>query len=148
ARLIIIAVLGLIIVGGIFLVMTSNQQGGVAPVSPNVVAEAPAPQRELSPSDQLIAVAPSTPATEDTVAPTTDETPAPQSEVSDVAPSQPAPVAEAAPEVAAPVEPAPVKATPVEAVKPASPTKAAVVPQAGGAYVVQLLALRDDASAR
>ncbi len=142
ARLIIVAVLGLIIAGGIFLALTSNQQGGVAPVSPDVVAQAPAPQRELSPSEQLIAAAPSAPMTADTVAPTTDETPAPQDEVSEAAPSEaaqtPAPAAEAAPEAVAPVE----------AAKPATLAKAAVVPQAGGAYVVQLLALRDDASAK
>lgn len=148
-RLIIFTVLGLIIAGGIFLAVTGNQQGGVAPVSPDVAAKTPAPQddpqNELSPKQQLIDAAQGkaeTPATSTT--PPSTETPASPNETTQAAPREadeapaPAPVAEAAPEAAAPVK----------TVEPAAPAKVAVSPQAGGAYVVQLLALRDEGSAR
>lgn len=165
-RLIIAIVLGIIIVGGIFLAMSGGEKGEVAPVSPNLMSEAPttneapatpapaasAPAEEISPAEQLRAAAmghgeggtaettspePAAPAP----APAPAETAAAPEAATPAAPAAeaPAPVA-AAPEPAAP-------AAPVEAAKPAAP-KPAPTPQAGGAYVVQLLALRDEASAK
>ena len=159
-RLIIAIVLGIIIVGGIFLAMSGGEKGEVAPVSPNLTSEAPttteqptapapaasAPEEEISPAEQLRAAAmgngenagettspePAAPAPAETAATPEAAPAAPAAET-------PAPVA-AAPEPAAP-------AAPVEAAKPAAPAPA-TTPQAGGAYVVQLLALRDEAAAK
>ena len=163
-RLIIAIVLGIIIVGGIFLAMSGNEKGGVAPVSPDLLSEAPAPAEqmappaetesqpeEMSPTEQLQAIA------RGDMESTTDTPPAKETMPVEPAPTIAAPTSDAAtpvtqapvaeaPVAEAPVTEAPVPA-PVETVKPAAPAKA-VTPQAGGTYVVQLLALRDEGAAR
>jgi cell division protein FtsN len=92
-----------------------------------------------------------TPETE-TLATQPVEPPAPAADApATVAPTAETPAVEApAPQSSAPT--APVEAVeapaPVKAAEPAAPAKPAATPQAGGAYVVQLLALRDEASAK
>jgi len=157
-RLVIVAVLGLIVVGGIFLAFSGGEKGAVAPVSPNLVSEAPAPSNtmtppaapqnapeEMSPAEHLRSLANGDLENSSEAAPTASTTPPatgetePQPEATPPAPVAPA----AAPEAVAPME----TAKPVESAKPATPAKM-VTPQAGGAYVVQLLALRDEGAAR
>lgn len=175
-RLIIGAVLGLIAVGGIFLSMSGKSERGVAPVSPDIVAQAPAEAPVTTPAEPSTS-APDTsamvpPAVDEdiTEAPTSQDAnvpslplaePAPADHASvDHAPADLRPGAETAqlPQAAAPVEPAApaveVPAAPVEAAKPvqsAAPAQkpaAAVKASSKGAYVVQLLALKDEAAAR
>jgi hypothetical protein len=143
-RLIIVAVLGLIIVGGIFLAVTGNEpDNSVAPVSPDIVAqtaETPEPATPAAPADNAVP---------ETLSATTSETPAPdamRTTTPDTAPEAQA-EAPAAETPAIEVPSAPVKAPePAAEATPAAP--AAVKPQSGGAYVVQLLALQDKAAAR
>lgn len=156
-RLIIAVVLGIIIVGGIFLAMSGGEKGEVAPVSPNLTSEAPT-TTEQSTAPAPEASAPASPATEqpstaamgngesatettspEPAAPAPAETAAAPEASTPAAPATEVPAA-AAPEPAAP-------AAPVEAAKPAI-LAPAVTPKAGGAYVVQLLALRDEAGAK
>ena len=158
-RLIIAIVLGIIIVGGIFLAMSGNEKGEVAPVSPNLMSEAPtateqpaapaasAPVEEISPAEQLRTAAMGN--AESTAETTSPEPAAPAPAEATAAPEASAPAAPAA-EAPAPVAAAPepaAPAAPIEAAKPAAP-KPAATPQASGAYVVQLLALRDEAAAK
>lgn len=140
-RFVIVAVLGLIIVGGIFLAVTGNEPNSVAPVSPNIVSEAPAPTTPAPADVASNDVVPETVTTApESVAPVAEapvvETPAPEVET---------PVAEAPAPAAIEVPVAPVKAA--EPVAPAAPAQA-TAPQSGGAYVVQLLALQNEAAAR
>jgi len=155
-RLIIAIVLGIIIVGGIFLAMSGGEKGEVAPVSPNLTSETPTtseepaapapaasqPEEEISPAEQLRAAAMGD--HESTTETTSPEPAAPAPTETEAAPEAAAPAAPAA-EAPAPVAATPEPAAPVEAAKPTAP---AVTPQAGGAYVVQLLALRDEAAAK
>lgn len=156
-RLIIAAVLGVIIVGGIFLATTGNQERGVAPVSPDIAAQAPAPAETpapaTAPSDQAAPAAPET---------LTTVPAAPGQSAMQQPPSELRPGAESAPPSAAPAAPsAPtssvpaieVPTAPVEAAKPveeAAPAEkpVAAAPSSKGAYVVQLFALKDEAAAR
>jgi hypothetical protein len=145
-RFVIVAVLGLIIVGGIFLAVTGNEPNSVAPVSPNIVSEAPAPAAPAPADVTSNDVVPETVTTApESVAPVAEapvvETPV----VATPAPEVETPVAEAPAPVAIEVPVAPVKAA--EPVAPAAPAQAST-PQSGGAYVVQLLALQDEAAAR
>jgi cell division protein FtsN len=152
-RLVIGAVLGIIVIGGILLTLSSRTDRGVAPVSPNITAEqAPAPSA-VEPSApaapqqpeaaQQQAAAPETPPAAPQAA--TPETAAPQAVVPQAtAPAPAAPensAAVAAPEPAAPA-PAAEEARTVE--KPAVTAK----PASKGAFVLQLQSLRDEKSAR
>ncbi len=145
SRLIITAILGLIIIGGIFLVVSGNQPDSVAPVASDIVAQAPeaaAPvANDVAPLAEPEAV-PETLSTEaesaDAVATAPEAEPAPAAE--EPVAEAPAPVAET-PAIEVPV--APVKA----AEEPAAPAPVKVTAQGGGAYVVQLLALQDRSAA-
>jgi cell division protein FtsN len=152
-RLVIGAVLGIIVIGGILLTLSSRTDRGVAPVSPNITAEqAPAPSA-VEPSApaapqqpeaaQQQAAAPETPPAAPQAA--TPETAAPQAVVPQATAPAPAapenPAAVAAPEPAAPA-PAAEEARTVE--KPAVTAK----PASKGAFVLQLQSLRDEKSAR
>ncbi|MCE9648255.1 MAG: SPOR domain-containing protein [Parvibaculum sp.] len=173
-RLIVGAVLGLIIVGGIFLVMT-GKEGGVAPVSPDITAQAPEMQAPATPETQM-------PVTPESAAPetlttvpaapgqSTAEAPAPSapgSATNSTTPSAPADLRPTTPVEGAPVESAPqapavppvasveVPSAPVQAAKPVEeaapaekPAAVAAKPSSKGAYVVQLFALKDEAAAR
>ncbi|HEY4344825.1 MAG TPA: SPOR domain-containing protein [Parvibaculum sp.] len=176
-RLIVGAVLALIVVGGIFLVMTGKERG-VAPVSPEIATtQTPAAETSAAETPAAGAVTPTTPATSaapetlTTVpaapgqsvaeAPATAETPAAGSSApADLRPSAPvesAPV-QSAPQAATPAVPpvasvdvptAPVQAAkPVEDAAPVQKPAAAAKPSSKGAYVVQLFALKDEAAAR
>tara|TARA_R110000824_G_scaffold118960_14_gene272090 strand:- start:212227 stop:213156 length:930 start_codon:yes stop_codon:yes gene_type:complete len=158
SRLIIIAVLGVIIVGGIFLAMSGTQTNSVAPVAENIVPRTEEPSAPVqmteatdSASGQSEVTAKDASAGDtSTVDGVPEESkalqPATPDDVADAVvaetPAAPLPIEETKPvaEAKSPVEaPAPVaKAEPVAAAKPLT----------GGAYVVQLLALRDEASAR
>lgn len=158
-RLIVGAVLGLIVLGGIFLVM-SGKERGVAPVSPEIAAQQePAETPAMGPAVPETTAAPETaPETLTTVPATpgqgTAEAPAPQAP----ADLRPGATAEPAPQTATPAVPpvasvevptAPVEAAkPVEEAAPAEKPVAAATPSSKGAYVVQLFALKDEAAAR
>lgn len=157
-RLIIAIVLGIIIVGGIFLAMSGNEKGDVAPVSSDLMSEAPAPAEqmappaetesrpeEMSPTEQLQAIARGDMESTADAPPAKAAAPAEPESTPTPEAVAPATVAEA-PVAEVPVSQAPAPA-PVETAKPAAPAKAAT-PQAGGAYMVQLLALRDEGAAR
>jgi cell division septation protein DedD len=155
-RLIIAAVLGVIIVGGIFLATTGNQERGVAPVSPDIAAQAPAPAETpaTAPADQAAPAAPET-LTTVPAAPGQSAMQQPPSELrpgAESAPSSAAPAAPAAPSSTVPaieVPTAPVEAAkPVEEAAPAEKPVVAAAPSSKGAYVVQLFALKDEAAAR
>ena len=149
-RFIIVAVLGLIIVGGIFLAMSGNKKDDVAPVAPNLMdetsvpAQTPGQQEEMSAAEQLRAAAHGDAENPEQAAPAT---PAAEPQQQAAVPAAPAETPAAEPVVPETVVPEPVAPAPVEAAKPETPAKA-VTPQAGGAYVVQLLALRDEGAAR
>jgi hypothetical protein len=163
-RLIVGAVLLLIIVGGIFLVMTGKERG-VAPVSPEIAAQTPAPAGTQGPATpaapETLTTVPAAPGQSVTEAPATAQTPAaPNSAPAGLRPStsvEGAPVG-SAPQAAAPAVPpvasvevptAPVQAAkPVEEAAPAEKPVAAAKPSSKGAYVVQLFALKDEAAAR
>lgn len=160
-RLIIGAVLGAIVIGGVLLTLSSKTDRGVAPVSPDITAEAPpatqpAPQAVEPAAPQAMAPqsapAPETQATADTTVPEdvvpratapqaiVPQTPAPQPVVPEAA--APAPALRPGGEASGPA-PAPA----MEDAAPAAPAKAQK-PASGGAYVVQISALRDEKSAR
>tara|TARA_R110002074_G_scaffold45451_3_gene117561 strand:- start:1813 stop:2697 length:885 start_codon:yes stop_codon:yes gene_type:complete len=139
SRLIITAILGLIIVGGIFLAVSGNQPDSVAPVATDIAAQAP--EAEMAPATGDVA-----PLAEPETVPETLSAEA-ETVAEAEAPVTPAPeaVAEApAAEIEIPVVEVPV--APVKAAEAPAPAK--VTAQSGGAYVVQLLALQDRAAAQ
>lgn len=170
-KLIIGAILGAIVIGGVLLTLSSNTERGVAPVSSNLTAQAPvstptppaAPAAPQAPTSETPApgatapqAAPSAP-----VAPTMPSTPEAPQAIVPTAPSSAAP-STSTPAPSAPVEqpatpalrsgneaPAAEQAAPapVEDQAPAAPAKAQK-PVSGGAYVVQISALRDEKSAK
>lgn len=162
-RLIIGAILGVIVIGGVLLTLALNTERGVAPVSSNLTAEAPVstptppaasavPQAPLSetPAPEVAAqqAAPSAP-----VVPTTPSAPEASQAIVPAAPSSSAP-STSTPAPSAPVEQpaAPAlrsgnEAPAIEEQAPAAPAKARK-PVSGGAYVVQISALRDEKSAK
>lgn len=150
-RLIIGAVLILIIIGGIFLI-TSGKERGVAPVSPDITAQAPvgSPAAPEAAAPETMTTVPGAP---DTVAP---DAATPDTTTHDLRPA--APAEESAPQAQAPATPpvasvevptAPVEAAkPVEEAAPAAKPVATAKPSSKGAYVVQLFALKDEAAAK
>jgi len=156
ARLVAGAFVGLALLGGVIVALSLNDGGsGVAPVSPEITAlpdETPTPAAPAQ-----MAQAPETPATPEPAdaeasAPGAAEE-APELRAS-AEPAEPAAPEESAPisitppalqpEAAAPAaaEPAPEKAA---AAEPAAP---APVAASGGAYVVQIMALREEGAAK
>ena len=175
SRLVIGAVLGAIVIGGILLVMSNKSERGVAPVSPDMTTEnAPAnaapeaaPAAQAPAPEAPAAVTPAAPQTTAPEAPALAAT-APQATIVPTAPAEqlPAeqPVAPAQTPAAAPdnqaaaatvpqaaePEPAPAAAAPAAPVEEAAPAAAAPKPAkiaSGGAWVVQISALRDEKSA-
>ena len=163
ARLLLIAILGLVIVGGIFLAMSGQERNSVTPVTTAtdvapVQGAAPATETPAAPEASATAPVETTPETVTTTPPANGNAPL---AINPAAPVAAAPVA-GAPAAAAPVVPetvpaAPVAEAPVAEVPAAeapvatpAPAKTAAAPkvQSGGAYVVQLLALKDEASAK
>lgn len=171
-RLIIGAVLILIAIGGIFLVTTGKERG-VAPVSPDIAMQTPvespaASQQTAAPQNAAPeATAPETTTPETTAPETVTAIPgapdlatpngaAPDTATHDLRPA--APVEESAPQAGTPAAPpvaavevptAPVKAAkPVEEAALAAKPATTVRPSSGGAYVVQLFALKDEAAAK
>lgn len=160
ARLVIGAVLGIIVIGGILLTLSSRTDRGVAPVSPTITTEqapaptAVAPAEPAAPEAQMATPAAPQP---EPAQPQAAE-PAPQTVTPQTAAPQaagPAPEAATVPAPAAPESPAAVAAT-----EPAAPTPAAeeartvekpavtAKPASKGAFVLQLQSLRDEKSAR
>lgn len=149
SRLIITAILGLIIIGGIFLVVSGNQPDSVAPVANDIVAQTPeatapvandvAPLAEPEPEAVPETLSAETESAE-AVAAAPEAAPAPAPAAEEPVAEMPAPVAET-PVIEVPT--APVKA----AEAPEAPAPAKVTAQGGGAYVVQLLALQDRSAA-
>lgn len=175
-RLIAGALIGLVLIGGVFFAQWQPQKGDVAPVAPEIAdapmasgaedslrSSAPADAAPLTPGGQMngvpdadavaTALAPTQPG-QSQAAPAEDqsaaveepapiaETPAPVAEMPAPVAETPAPVADAAADT--------VPATPVAEAEPSAPVaeKVAAAPASKGAYVVQLLALRDEASAK
>jgi cell division septation protein DedD len=178
-RLVIGAVLGIAVIGGIFFMLSGKDKESVAPLAPAIVSNAPAPEAGapsgvLTPvpagEDSTLRVMPPVPqltpqeALQEQAAPAlrqggetmTAEAPetAPPAQMAPPAATQPAP-AEPVISQAAPVQPAmPQPAAPAaETPKPApaaapKPAKAAAKIPGKGTYVVQIVALRDEKSAR
>lgn len=159
ARLVAGAFVGLALLGGVIVALSLNDGGsGVAPVSPDVTAipdEAPAPaQVAQAPAAPEAPASPATDETEATV-PGMAESPAEEAPElrASAEPAEPAAPEESAPtsitppalqaEAEAPAaEPAPEKTV---AAEPAAPAPAAA---SGGAYVVQIMALREEGAAK
>ncbi|KAB7742657.1 hypothetical protein F2P47_00545 [Parvibaculum sedimenti] len=172
SRLVIGAVLGAIVIGGVLLVMSNKSDRGVAPVAPDMtaqtttpeatpaapVAQAPAPEAAV-PEDAAPAasapamstagttIVPTVPA-EQSAAPAPAQTPsqAPAQAASVPAPAvqvSEAPVAQAA----APAPEAQAPAAPAEEAAPAAAAPKPAKIAAAGAWVVQISALRDEKSA-
>lgn len=160
ARLVAGAFVGLALLGGVIVALSLNDGGsGVAPVSPEITAlpdETPAPTAPAQ-----MAQAPETPATPETdeieaTVPGTAERPAEEAPElrASAAPAEPAAPEESAPisitppapqskaEAPAAAEPAPEKTV---AAEPVAPAPAAA---SGGAYVVQIMALREEGAAK
>lgn len=150
ARLAIIAVLGLVIVGGIFLGMSGQETNSVAPVA----TVAPMATDGTTPEAANVTPAP------ETTAPVTMRQGSSEAVTTTPVPSGPTPSGNAplniAPNTAAPVAPlteVPVSKAPVAEAAPVAETPAVATPvapkaQSGGPYVVQLLALQDEAAAK
>lgn len=178
-RLIAGALIGIVLIGGVFFAQWQPKTGNVAPVAPEIAdapmagsaddslrSRAPAESAPLAPGGQMSGV-PDPEAVAAALAPTQPSQPEsapaasedPSAAVEDSAPvaEMPAPVAEtpvpvtgtAADKVPAAEMPAPVAETPVPVAEtPAPVVEKAAAPASKGAYVVQLLALRDEASAK
>ena len=146
-RLIAGAFVGVALLVGVLVAYSLNEGGGgVAPVSPDLTAQ-PGP----APSEQAAAEAA---AQEDVFADLREEE-VPAAETAEQAAEAPAPAAEAAPASIIPpastaVEPASAPEPEVAAAPaPATPAPvAAAAPASGGAFVVQIMALREEAEVR
>ncbi|MGB6086551.1 SPOR domain-containing protein [Parvibaculum sp.] len=143
-RLIVGAFIGLALLGGVLVALSLNQgDSGVAPVAPEIASApdsqsapvTPAPAREEIPVEREVAEA--APATQ-----------APEASIPETAPSAAAeaPVAELPSIEVAPAQITSPAAAPKAEPAPAATTAAA--PASGGAYVVQLMALREEAGAK
>ena len=155
ARLVAGAFVGLALLGGVIVALSLNDGGsGVAPVSPDVTAipdEAPAPAQMAQAPETPVTPEPAADADAEATVPGAAEE-APELRAS-AEPAEPAAPEESAPtsitppalqaEAEAPAaEPAPEKAV---AAEPAAPAPAAA---SGGAYVVQIMALREEGAAK
>ncbi|MEN6541282.1 SPOR domain-containing protein [Parvibaculum sp.] len=172
SRLVIGAVLGAIVVGGVLLVMSNKNERGVAPVSPDMTAEnapatsapetAPAPEAPapVTPAPQAMApeaTVPTATAPQAALVPTAPaeqpqaEQPVAPAQTPAAAPESPAPAAAETPAATAPQAAEPATTAPAAPVEEAAPAAAAPKPAkiaSGGAWVVQISALRDEKSAR
>lgn len=162
-RVIAFAFIGVALLVGVLVAFSLNDSGtGVAPVSPDLTAqpEAAAPQRtapEVAAEAEVPAPAAEEPqdtaATPAETAPAEDAVAELRSTPETAAPVETAP-AETAPVAIAPVESAPAEAAPAPAAQEPAPTPAptaaapAAAPASGGAFVVQIMALREEAAAR
>lgn len=161
-RLIAGAFVGVALLVGVLVAYSLNEGGGgVAPVSPDLTA-----LPEAAPSEQAVTAAPEAPAQEAAEGVFADlrEEEAPAAEASAEATEQkeeePAPAAEAAPasiippastapEPASAPEPEVAAAPAPTAPAPAAPAPTtAAAPASGGAFVVQIMALREEAEVR
>lgn len=145
-RLIAGAFVGVALLVGVLVAYSLNEGGGgVAPVSPDLTAQ-PGPE-------QAAAKAPAQEAAEDVFADLREEE-APAAETAEQVAEKPALAAETAPASIIPpaskaVEPASAPAPEVAAPAPAAPAPvAAAAPASGGAFVVQIMALREEAEVR
>ena len=161
SRLVIGAVLGAIVIGGVLLVMSNKGDRGVAPVSPDMTTEnapaaaAPAAAPSAPPPAPAPPAAPVAQPPVHAVEPggLPAEQPAAPAATPAAVPSTPAaPATAETPAAAAPqaAEPAPVAAAPTTPAEEAAPAAATPKPAklaSGGAWVVQISALRDEKSA-
>jgi len=140
-RLIAGAFIGLALLGGVIVAMSLNDGGDVAPLSSEIIAPPAATQPEPAPSETAQAVTP---------APAPEPEAAPEPEVA-AAPEEAAPAAEAEAEAAAPEAAIPeietAEAAPEALVPEPAPAATATAPATGGAFVVQLAAVREEAAA-
>ena len=143
-RLIAGAFIGLALLGGVIVAMSLNDGGDVAPLSSEIITPPAATQSEPTPSETAQAAAPEPePAPEPEVAAAPEiAPPAAEAETEAAVPEAVAPEVETAEAEGAPeaLVPAPAPATPA----PAAP---AAAPASGGAFVVQLAAVREEAAA-
>ncbi|MDO8837416.1 MAG: SPOR domain-containing protein [Parvibaculum sp.] len=150
-RLIAGAFIGLALLGGVIVAISLSGNEGVAPVSPEILAAAPdaAPQAvQPQPAAPVEAEAPD--AAADASAVETEMAAIETAEIPAL-PEAPAPAEAEALVPAAPVSPAPATAAPAVPAAPAAtatPAPPAAAPAAGGAFVVQLMAVREEAAAR
>jgi len=140
-RLIVGAFIGLALLGGVIVAMSLNQGGDVAPLAPEIAAVPPATPQAAAPQ---ATAEPAAPVAE---APVTE---APETEAAAPAEEIERAEIEAAPEALVPAAPpAPVASEPAPAapaaIVPASPAPAVA---SGGAFVVQLAAVREEAAAK
>ncbi|MEQ8268742.1 MAG: SPOR domain-containing protein [Parvibaculum sp.] len=177
-RLIAGAFIGIALLGGVLVALSLNDGGsGVAPVAPDITA-APEQTAPTKSTGNTAAVSPETAGSEaatagstvpgatvpdaaaDLRASTTPESPDPAPAAEAAVPAAPeraakteAPASNGAPASLAPaiesraVEPAPAK-SPETAAAPAKPATVAAAPASGGAWLVQIMALRDEAGAK
>jgi len=158
-RLIVGAFIGLALLGGVLVALSLNQgDSGVAPVAPEIASApdsqsapvTPAPAREEIPVEREVAEA--APATQAPEASIPETAPSAAAEV----PVEEAPVAEATVPEAPVAELPSIEVAPAQITSPAAAPKAepapaattAAAPASGGAYVVQLMALREEAGAK
>jgi cell division septation protein DedD len=158
-RLIVGAFIGLALLGGVLVALSLNQgDSGVAPVAPEIASApdsqsapvTPAPAREEIPVEREVAEA--APATQAPEASIPETAPSAAAE----APVEEAPVAEATVPEAPVAELPSIEVAPAQITSPAAAPKAepapaattAAAPASGGAYVVQLMALREEAGAK
>lgn len=158
-RLIVGAFIGLALLGGVLVALSLNQgDSGVAPVAPEIASApysqsapvTPAPAREEIPVEREVAEA--VPATQAPEASIPETAPSAAAE----APVEEAPVAEATVPEAPVAELPSIEVAPAQITSPAAAPKAepapaattAAAPTSGGAYVVQLMALREEAGAK
>lgn len=158
-RLIVGAFIGLALLGGVLVALSLNQgDSGVAPVAPEIASApdsqsapvTPAPAREEIPVEREVAEA--VPATQAPEASIPETAPSAAAEV----PVEEAPVAEATVPEAPVAELPSIEVAPAQITSPAAAPKAepapaattAAAPTSGGAYVVQLMALREEAGAK
>lgn len=166
-RLIAGAFVGIAILGGVIVALSLNEGGsGVAPVAPEVTSvpdETPAPAETAeAPTTAPVAETPAEPAAPEATVPGGEEaaeTPpdmrasaepaAPESKASEPAAAEERGPTSITPPAAAPEPAKPAEAAPQQtaAAEPAAPAPAAT-PASGGAYVVQIMALREEGAAK
>jgi len=153
ARLVAGAFVGLALLGGVIVALSLNDGGsGVAPVAPEITAlpdETPAPAAPAQVAQAPESTAPPEPADADAdanVPGAAEETPElrASAEPAEPAPAEAPAASESAPTSITPPAPQPEAAAPAAA-EPAAPAPAAA---SGGAYVVQIMALREEGAAK
>ncbi len=153
-RLVAGALIGLALLGGVIVAMSLSGNEGVAPVSPDILATAPEPALRATQPEPVAPVEAEVPAAAADASTTETEVAAVETAELPALPAAPAEaeaeaLVPAAPEAivpAAPVETAPATAAPVAPA--ATATTPAAAPAAGGAFVVQLMAVREEAAAK